>query len=587
MLRKMLFRKASIKSVMIFAMIAVAFIPLCTLFVYYNVNISAITVNRTQEYANQIVRQAGDSVDTLIMQVNTTQKHLTSNAITSMLFQDYSSKSARDKLEMVRAVDRALADAKRTSIYISHIYMVSRDGMLFSSNTDADGEVLKESEWMQDIMRKQAGTMIVPTHKATYYSRNSNLSGKPLDILVVSLMSKLLQYGRNDAIAVIQTDIQYSAIEDIMKKISLGNDGLVMIEDSDGRLVYCPDKNYVGRYRDDYLMEVTKQNDNGRRSDLVEVSRALEQADWNIIGFVPAQSILEEMAPVNRFAYLIAGLMILFVILISAKLSALMTRPIISLTDQMEQVGKGNFKIKGEQSFYSETSVLTQRFNRMVEEIDMLMRSNLQKEEEKNRSEFIALQNQINPHFLYNTLNTLKWMALMENNKPIAEAIVALVIMLQFTCSYKNSEVTIAEDIAFIESYVFIQKMRYGSSIEVVYDIDETIRSCTTLKFILQPIVENAIIHGFSDVGYNGTILIEGRDHGSFITFCVKDNGKGMKLDKGMRYTGVGMENVQKRLNSHYGEEFGISVDSTLGGGTIVTIKLPKMDSAAKGHFMA
>ncbi len=570
--------RASIRIVMIFAMIVVAFIPLITFFIYNNVNVTQMTMRRMQEYSNQIVRQAGSSVDALIAQINATQRQLTSNAITSVLFQNYSSKSAKEKLDMVRTVDRTLADAKRSNVYISQIYMVSEDETLFSSNSDVDTKAFLESEWIHTITQINAGTMIVPTHQADYYNRNANLSGKPPEILVVSLLSKILHYGRNDAIALIQTDIQYSAIEDIMKKISLGDSGFVMIVDGNDKLVYCHDKSFIGKSKDEYLSRTTDRLDTDR-TGLSEVSQPLSEVDWHIVGFVPTGNVLEEMAPVKLFAYIIAGVMFLFIILVSTKLSSMITQPITSLTSQMEQVGKGDFKIMEEKSFYSETSVLTQYFNQMVEDIDALIRSNMQKEEEKNRSEFIALQNQINPHFLYNTLNSIKWMALMENNKPIAEAIVELVKMLQFSCSNKNTEVTVAEDIAFIKSYVFIQKMRYGSSIETIYEIDESILSCLTLKFILQPIVENAIIHGFSDVGYSGTIIVKGEDCGDFITFSVKDNGKGMKLDKGMRFTGVGMDNVQKRLRFHYGNKSDMKVESTPGGGTIVTLRLPKIIS--------
>ena len=569
-------RRASIRIVMIFAMIVVAFIPLITFFVYNNINVTQMTMRRMQEYSNQIVRQAGSSVDALIAQIKATQRQLTSNAITSVLFQNYSSKSAKEKLDMVRTVDQTLADAKRSNVYISQIYMVSEDEMLFSSNTDVDAKAFLESEWIHTITQINAGTMIVPTHQANYYNRNANLSGKPPEILVVSLLSKILHYGRNDAIALIQTDIQYSAIEDIMKKISLGDSGFVMIVDGNDKLVYCHDKSFIGKSKDEYLSKTTAHLDTDR-TDLAEVSESLNEADWHIVGFVPTENVMEEMAPVKQFAYIIAGFMFLFIILVSTKLSSLITQPITSLTSQMEQVGKGDFKIMEEKSFYSETSVLTQYFNQMVEDIDALIRSNIQKEEEKNRSEFIALQNQINPHFLYNTLNSIKWMALMENNKPIAEAIVELVKMLQFSCSNKNTEVTVAEDMEFIKSYVFIQKMRYGSSIETIYEIDESILSCLTLKFILQPIVENAIIHGFSDVGYSGTIIVKGEDCGDSITFSVKDNGKGMKLDKGMRFTGVGMDNVQKRLRFHYGNKSDMKVESTPGGGTIVTLRLPKI----------
>lgn len=571
--------KASIRIIIIFAMIAVAFMPLVTFFVYNSINVKQMTMRRMQEYSGQIVRQAGSSVDALLAQIKTTQKQLTSNAITSALFQKYSSKSAKEKLEIVRTADQTLADAKRSNIYISQIYMVSEDGMLFSSNSDVDAETFMESEWIHTISQINAGNMTIPTHKASYYNRNANLSGKPPEIFVISLLSKILHYGRNDAIALIQTDIQYSAIEDIMKKISLGESGFVMIVDSNDKLVYCLDKSFIGQPKDNYLSTVAVRLDTDM-TELVEVSEPLNEADWRIIGFLTTRNAQEEMVPVKQFAYFIVGVMLFLIIFVSTKLSSLITRPIINLTKQMEQVGRGDFKVIEEKSFYSETAVLTQYFKQMVEDIDALMRSNLQKEEEKNRSEFVALQNQINPHFLYNTLNSIKWMALMENNKPIAETIVELVKMLQFSCSNINSEVTIADDIEFIKSYVFIQKMRYGSSFEAIYEIDETILNCLTLKFILQPIVENAIIHGLSDISYSGTIVIKGEDGGDSIIFSVKDNGKGIKIDKGFRFTGVGMDNVRKRLMFRYGVKSDMKVESTLGGGTIVILRFPKILSS-------
>lgn len=572
-------RKASIRIIIVLAMIAVAFIPLITFFVYNSINVRQTTMRRMQEYSNQIVRQAGSSVDALLAQIKTTQKQLTSNAVTSTLFQKYSTKTSMEKLEIVRTADQILADAKRSNIYISQIYMVSEDGILFSSNSDVDADAFMESEWIHTISNINAGSMIVPTHKAGYYNRNANISGKPPEIFVVSLLSKILHYGRNDAIALIQTDIQYSAIEDIMKKISLGKNGFAMIVDSNDELVYCPDSSFIGQLKDNYLNTVTNRLDTDM-TELVEVSEPLAEADWRIVGFLTTSVVQEEMLPVKQFAYFVVIVMLILIILISTKLSSLITRPIINLTKQMEQVGKGDFKVIEEESFSKETGALTQYFKQMVEDIDALMRSNLQKEEEKNRTEFIALQNQINPHFLYNTLNSIKWMALMENNKPIAESIVELVKMLQFSCSNINNEVTIADDFEFIKSYVFIQKMRYGKSFDVIYEIDESILKCLTLKFILQPIVENAIIHGLSDIGYSGTIIIKGEDSGDSVTFSVKDNGKGINIDKGIRFTGVGMDNVRKRLMFRYGEKSDMKVESKLGGGTIVTLSFPKILSS-------
>ena len=166
-----------------------------------------------------------------------------------------------------------------------------------------------------------------------------------------------------------------------------------------------------------------------------------------------------------------------------------------------------------------------------------------------------ALNSQINSHFLYNTLNTVKWMAVRAGNEEIARMIVALVNMLEYSCKKIDMPVFIPEEIKFIKNYVCIQEGRCCSSVHIKFDIDPKLENCLILKMLLQPVVENAMQHGFGEDNIDNRILITGRLLGDRVQFQIRDNGQGFLYEGFDKLTGVGLHNIQDRIRLNYGRQ--------------------------------
>jgi two-component system sensor histidine kinase YesM len=255
----------------------------------------------------------------------------------------------------------------------------------------------------------------------------------------------------------------------------------------------------------------------------------------------------------------------------------------------MKLIGKGNFDIKIEK-YTGEVGEISTTVEIMIEEIKRLINKIYCEEEEKRISEMIALQAQINPHFLYNTLNIIKWMANMQGASSIEKALNSLSAIFAFTARIKGDFITIEEEVIFIKDYIAILNLRYYNTFSVSYEIDQEVLKYKTLKFVLQPVIENAIFHGIEGLERKGLVKLSIYLEDGRVFFIVKDNGKGISHEKlstifeedseltRNKLNSIGIPNIQKRLKLHFGDKYGIDVQSTGEEGTKVCIVIPAMD---------
>jgi two-component system sensor histidine kinase YesM len=278
--------------------------------------------------------------------------------------------------------------------------------------------------------------------------------------------------------------------------------------------------------------------------------------------------------------------MILFAAVISIFLSHVITTPIKKFLRNIALVEKGQFEQVQHIRSRDEIGHLSIRFNKMAHELKRMVERMQQEEIEKAKAEMRALHDQIKPHFLYNTLGSVKWIASMQQADKIVEMTDALISMLRYATRSDGTLVTIREEIDNIANYITIQNVRYYDCIQMRYEIEDSLMDYRMPKMILQPLVENAIFHGLAELEEGGVITIRIQPQGSDITIEVRDNGVGMdhhmilnlredKLEAGTGTTGIGLHNVQRRIQLHFGKPYGIEVDSQFGEGTVFTILLP------------
>ncbi|WP_086074797.1 sensor histidine kinase [Paenibacillus camerounensis] len=312
---------------------------------------------------------------------------------------------------------------------------------------------------------------------------------------------------------------------------------------------------------------------------------------WTYISLIPYDEVFQEKKVLRNTILLIAGALLIIACTISYLFAKGFTRPIDQLARQMRSAEKGDFSASlldiRAAAQMDEIGYLHKRFNSMIRNIEQLIDDNYKKQIVIKDTEYRALQAQINPHFLYNTLNSINWMARMRSDEVISTMVESLSQLLRGAMDNKRTMVTVREELELITSYMYIQKVRYGKRIDFSTEVDSGAMDSLIPKFALQPVVENAVYHAVDQTAgvCHITIHSEAVNNGRDLVFAVSDDGPGIgadylerlrSLDYEAKGTGIGLRNIHERLQLAFGGEYGIGMESEPGKGTCVRITIPK-----------
>jgi len=311
-----------------------------------------------------------------------------------------------------------------------------------------------------------------------------------------------------------------------------------------------------------------------------------EKTGWRVVGVANFSELMKGQKEAQNLYFVTAIMIFLAVIFLSTMMATAITRPVKQLMDSMKEVEQGNFeKANVDVKSGNEIGSLGKSFNIMAERIRQLIEQNTAVQEQKRRSELRALRSQINPHFLYNTLDSIIWMAEGEKNKEVVLMTAALARLLRQSISNDNERIPIEKEIEYTRNYLTIQQMRYKDKLEYEIDVAPDIQKEEIINLVLQPLVENALYHGIKYKGSKGKITIRGFQEEDRIVIQISDDGNGMDeetllniMDKSKANEGtggVGVYNVHTRLQLYYGEDYGLHFESALGQGTTVTVTIP------------
>ncbi|WP_169082328.1 sensor histidine kinase [Paenibacillus sp. PL91] len=310
----------------------------------------------------------------------------------------------------------------------------------------------------------------------------------------------------------------------------------------------------------------------------------VDNSNWYIVQMLPYKDLLENYRSVNSFVWFLAILIILAFVLVSFYLVSNVTEPISALLRQMVRVTGGDLNARYTGSGSLEMVRLGHSFNLMTEQVKELIDQHEQQEIEKRKAEFAALQSQINPHFLINTLNSIKYMALISKADNIRNMTHALTRLLASSFNRGGLLTTIEEEVDHLKHYLYIMEIRFGRPIQTEWNIDSKISRHYLLKLLLQPILENSIIHGLKEIDYPGKIEVAIHAAEDDLLITIADNGAGMPdelmlqaPDKAPSYafSGMGNRNVHRRIQLHYGDRYGLQYEPNYPHGTKVRIRLP------------
>lgn len=395
-------------------------------------------------------------------------------------------------------------------------------------------------------------------------------------------------------------------LQEILNRLVLTEHSMVYLVNAENRILAAHDYHLIGSYLDGEIAALAGESNESLVGTYQDKTYSiqhltLEGSGWTLVSMIPVSEILTPLFPVIRFGLLLFVITLLLLSFISCTIFRSITFSVNSLAAQMENMGKGTLHGRIEANTNNEIGRIAVEINRMLEQIDKLnhdifnTQSTLYETELlKKDAEFLALQNQINPHFLYNTLECIRDIALVYQADEISSIAISMTKIFRY-CIKAGHIVSIADEMACIDNYIEIVQIRYQNRFVIHKDIDPALLSKKMMKFLLQPIIENAIFHGLELKSGQGTLWITGKllEKG-IIRFEIRDDGVGIPADKladmkdalqndlhvdTASHTGVGLLNIHSRVKNKYGAQYGIQIESQEKKGTCVTISFPSCES--------
>jgi two-component system sensor histidine kinase YesM len=330
-------------------------------------------------------------------------------------------------------------------------------------------------------------------------------------------------------------------------------------------------------------------------ADYQIISQDSPYTRWKTIGVFPLNEIYGQVSTIRYYSLIIAGVTVLVALIASFFFSGSIARPVIELRSLMKEAEDGNLAVRFEGKQEDEIGHLGKSFNTMIEEVQKLIDMVYREQQSKREAELKTLQEQIKPHFLYNTLDTIRWMAEEHAASDIVEVVGALTSLFRIGLARGKEMICVRDELEHVRSYLIIQKARYEDKFDFTLAAQDDVMPCMVLKLTLQPIVENAIYHGIKERRGKGTIRVEAIRRDGILVLRVTDDGIGMGPERlaelralletehaeSSAHGGYGMSNVNERIRLSFGRTYGIHFVSVPGGGTTVEVLHPLIAAEA------
>ena len=458
---------------------------------------------------------------------------------------------------------------------IKSIVVVSKDGRILSNEKNLDmsvsSDMMKEDWYIESIHN----TMPVLTG-----ARMQSFSSDK-DNWVISVSTEITG-DSGDNLGVLLMDMEYSVIEDHLRSLDLGREGYVFLLNDKGEPVYHKDTSYFSDPdKLAQLLEIQSAGDGyDKASNLLTCQTQLEKTGWTMVGVVSLDTLKMLERQLFEAVLLTGGLLFIAVLLIGILFTRRLSTPMADLERGMNEIEKlAEVRIR-KNSFY-EVELLAGNYNRMIHRIRILMDEISDKEKTLRHAELNALVSQINPHFLYNTLDTIVWMAEFNDSTRVIALTKSLAAFFRLSLSGGRELITVGDELEHVRQYLYIQKERYGDKLNYTIHAPEEVLDYTVPKIILQPIAENSIYHGIKPLDSPGQITITVQEEGEKLIFTVSDNGAGCRpdaaaADNPSRPGKVGLKNVDERLKLYYGPGYGVTIHPAPGAGCRVELTVGK-----------
>lgn len=459
-------------------------------------------------------------------------------------------------------------------------------------------EELKKQQWYEKALDDKSKVAITDVYSLSNVTNETEDERK-----IFTVARQIFSVNLSKPVGFILINTKLDFLRQLCSEVQITNSQRVIITNNNTIIYDTKEKNGGNTIGDEQILKLVENEGKNYYTGTDGIkylvcSSASKIPVWKIISTVPVSDITSEINTAKVRILMINITICVIMLLGTLAFSIKLVSPIKKLVLLMRLVREGNMNVRYKIRGIDEIGELGIGFNKMIEHLQNLIEQVYQTKLRYKEAELHALQNQINPHFLYNTLESIHMITEINDDHEASQMIQVLGDILRYSVSLKKQKVKVAEEIEHLHKYLFIQNVRFEHKFEVEFDIDESLLDKEIIKLILQPLVENAIYHGLETVDNKGKIVIRGYENESNIVFQIHDNGIGIdearleQLNKDAcspesEGRSIGIRNVSERIKIHYGEQYGLSIFSEKGKGTIVKVFLPSTDRKAEDHSLA
>ncbi len=546
---KMLFKK------LLLSYLLITVIPLSILSIMIT-NITTYTINEEINHSTQnTLDQASQNVSTIFENLKGAALLISKND----MIQKNLSRTPRDNMDLNEQLNvmrnvilnNGIYNQKYSSI---QIYALNEYNYSPFNNTNdiMSYKLVQNQDWFEKTLRQKGKLYWYVTDQFGF-----------TQISVSRAINDLKDPQR--ILGVVSVGVNLSQIELILYQIRIGKTGMVYLINEKAHPIY-PERINLNlpktlSFNKNFETKHLKINGKG----IILISHSLSETNWRVVSLISIDDLFEKTNSLKRTIYFMVVFIIILAFIMSLSLSLNISKPIIKLAQTMKEVKSGELNMHMETSLKGEVGILYNSFNYMVKKIQSLIQDVYVTKIKQKDAELKALEAQINPHFLYNTLDAINWMAIKYHAQDISKMVTSLASLLRYSINEGENIIELNKELKQVESYLTIQKIRYSNKFEVYFNIDPQILNCKVTKLIIQPLVENAIIHGIEAASNPCYIIIKGYRQDSEIILEVINNGIPVDLDnindiltKSEKHKGHGIRNVNQKLKLTYGDVFGV-----------------------------
>lgn len=577
------YKDLKIKNKLLYSYFSLIFLPIIIVSSFAYFSFSYYFQKNVIDYNVQIINQLNKNIENNIEYMDNMGMFVSYNSDIQYFIKNSSGMSIEEKYKAEYKIEELLINLTSFNPLVSSIYIYGTDNKEILRVNKVNDFLLdvfpEDKEWYADFLKDKS-------YKKFFLLKDT--SGN-LDYCVGR---KIIDRVTKKTIGIVVLSCDVSTISKLADNFYFGPEGALKILDSENNLVYIT--NDYER-KSDYQQVLTyvpetagnyTENINGH-SMLVSNNKST-YTGWSITCFVPVKYINRDINIILRIILIVSFGCLILMAVISNGIAKGIAGPIIKLEKKMQKVKEGDLSTQIVVDRKDEIGRLSSEFNDMTKRINELFTTIYQSRLNEREAELSALQAQINPHFLYNTLESIRTLASLNDDYDTAKMITALGKFLRLKIHNNKRTISVEQEVEHARSYIMLMQMKL-KNIEFIVDIEPDIGEYKIVKLILQPIIENAIYHGLREKGYNGTISIAGRVEADKLVFIISDDGAGMTPDelKGLcrrinhvdeddeNFGSIGLKNVQNRLKLIFGREYGLEIESAKNRGTIVIVKIP------------